>query len=250
LWQKYWGKNYPDGSLVKVEGNPAVWLIQYSQRRAISSWGVLVSRFNPKKILPISQTDLEKYEPGPALKFNNYSLLRLPTGKIYLLVNDELRPIASPEVFKAIGFNWEEVEPVEPKDLGGYNFGPEITVKSIYPTGALLKDKGSSSVFYVENGIKHPILSIEILNANFKNKVLTKVSSAELEKIENGDPVKFRDGELIKVKNEPAVYVISNGYRRPVNSAAAFAKFGYKWHNIIATSQAAVEVHPLGESIN
>ncbi|MFA6321848.1 MAG: hypothetical protein WCX71_00020 [Candidatus Buchananbacteria bacterium] len=249
IWQRFWGKNYPDGSLVKAQGSAAVWLIQYNQRRPIASYSVLLSRFNPKKILPITQSDLNKYEVGPVIKFYNYSLLRLPTGEVYLLVDDELRPITSPQVFSTIGFNWEEVEDASPKDLIGYSYGQEITVKSAYPTGALLQNKSTGGVFYVENGIKHPIYSKEILKTNFKDKVLTKVSPAELDKFETGDPVKFRDGELVKAKGDPRVYVISNGYRRTFKDEKSFAKFGYQWHNIIETTPSAINLIPLGEDI-
>lgn len=249
VWQRYWGKNYPDGSLVKVQGKSSVYLIQYGQRRPVASYGVLLSRFDPKKIIPISLTDIEKYEIGPTIKFYNYSLLRLPAGKVYLLVDDELRPISSPEVFSALGFNWEEVEPINDSDILGYKIGQEITVDNTYPTGALLVNKTTNQVYYVENGIKYPVLAKEILNTKFKGKVLTKISAQELDKYTTGDPVKFKDGELIKAKGDSRVYVISNGYRRLVKNEKAFAKFGYKWHNIIETTQEIVEIHPLGDNI-
>ncbi len=249
IWQDYWGRDYPDGSLLKDYDNPGVWLIQYGVRRLITSWGVLISRFDPKKIITVSRTDLEKYEVGPAIKFYNYSLLEAPDGKIYLLVNDKLRHIASPEVFKIIGFNPEEVIEIEDADLVGYSYGPDITVESIYPTGALIQNNQTGGVYYVEDGVKQPIYSREIMVANFKGKVLTPVSPEELDKYQTGLPVKFRDGELIKADNDSKVYIISDGYRRWIKSEAAFVKFGYKWDNIIVTNQQAVNIHPLGEDM-
>ncbi|MFA6215916.1 MAG: hypothetical protein WC768_05095, partial [Patescibacteria group bacterium] len=249
IWQDYWGRDFPDGSLLKADGSPAVWLLQYGTKRLITSYGILLSRFDPKKILIVSKTDLEKYETGPSMKFYNYSLLGLPDGSIYLLVDDVLHHIATPEVFKTIGFNWEEVMPADAKDLIGYSYGSEITVSSVYPTGALLQNKKTGGVYYIENGIKMPIIAKEILAANFKQKVLTPVSQEELDKYQTGDPVKFRDGELIRSATDSRVYVISGGYRRWVKSEKAFAKFGYKWDNIITTTQAAVELQPLGADI-
>ncbi|MFA6215115.1 MAG: hypothetical protein WC768_00930, partial [Patescibacteria group bacterium] len=218
IWQDYWGRDFPDGSLLKADGSPAVWLLQYGTKRLITSYGILLSRFDPKKILIVSKTDLEKYETGPSMKFYNYSLLGLPDGSIYLLVDDVLHHIATPEVFKTIGFNWEEVMPADVKDLAGYSYGSEITVSSVYPTGALLQNKKTGGVYYIENGIKMPIIAKEILAANFKQKVLTPVSQEELDKYQTGDPVKFRDGELIRSATDSRVYVISGGYRRWVKS--------------------------------
>ena len=249
IWQDYWGLNYPDGSLVKTSDTPGVWLIKYGTKKLIRSWAVLISRFDPKKILTISQTDLEKYEVGPEIKFPNYSLLQTPANKIYLVVHDEIRYITSPEVFRIIGFNPEEVENVEEIDLIGYQKGIDITIQSIYPTGALLQNDQNGGVYYVENGIKHPIYSPEILKANYPNKVLTQVAPEEFDQYELGLPVKFKDGELIKAKDKSEVYVITNGNRRWIKTAEAFANYSYKWDNIIITSQQAVNIHPLDEEI-
>ena len=249
IWLDYWAKDYPDGSLLKAPGSPGVWLVQYGGRRLITSWGVLLSRFDPRKILTVSQTDLEKYEVGPSIKFHNYSLLATPDGKIYLLVNDELRHITTPEVFRQIGFNYEEVEPVVEADLAGYIMGQEITLESTYPTGALLQDNQSGGVYFVENGIKYPIYSREIMKANFSGKVLTAVSPEILDAYLGGLPVKFKDGELIRANDDAKVYVISNGERRWLKTEAAFDRFSYKWDNIITTTPQAVAIHPLGADI-
>ncbi|NUM25390.1 MAG: hypothetical protein HUU49_02065 [Candidatus Buchananbacteria bacterium] len=249
LWQNYWGRDFPDGSLVKTNDSPAVWLIQYGTRRLITSWGALLSRFDPKKILTISKLDLEKYEIGPSIQFHNYSLLQDPDGKVYLLVDDELRHITSPEVFRVIGFNPEEIEVVEFSDLAGYKYGKDITVETAYPTGALLQDNKTGGVYFVEAGLKHPIYAREIMESRFPKKVLTQVAPEILDQYQTGDPVKFRDGELIQAQGDSKVYVVAGGYRRWVKTEAAFAKFSYKWDNIITTSAQALTVHPLGEDV-
>lgn len=249
IWQDYWGKDYPNGSLLKTADNPGVWLLQFGTRRLITSWGILLSRFDPNKILTVSRSDLEKYEIGPSIKFHNFSLLGLPDGKVYLLVADELRYITSPELFRTIGFNPEEIEGVELIDLVGYSYGVDITIESAYPTGALLQNDETGGVYFVENGIKKPIYSKEIMIANFKDRVLTQVSPQILDQYQNGLPVKFKDGELIKSETDSRVYVISEGWRRWVASEEGFANFGYKWDNIIVTNQQAVNIHPLGEDI-
>ena len=249
LWVDYWGRNFPDGSLVKAPDSPAVWLIQYGVRRLITSYAVLLSRFNPQSILTISRSDLEKYEIGPSIKFSNFSLLQSPDGKIYLVVDDYIRHITSPEVFRTIGYNIEEVEPIDDADLAAYQLGDPITLESIHPTGALLQDNTSGGVFFVQDGLKHPIYSRELMKANYPNRILTQVSPEELDQYQTGSPVKFRDGTLVRASNDSKVYVIANGIRRWVQDEAAFANFGYKWDNIITTSQQAVLVHELGEPI-
>jgi len=138
---------------------------------------------------------------------------------------------------------------VEETDLTGYSYGVEISVETVYPTGALIQNNKTGGVYYVKDGIKHPIYSKELMQANFKKKVLTAVAPEELDNYSTGEPVKFKDGELIKAKNDSKVYVIADGYRRWIKSEKAFANFTYKWDNIIETSENAVNIHPLGEDI-
>ncbi|MDX9892990.1 MAG: hypothetical protein RB292_01060 [Patescibacteria group bacterium] len=250
LWQKYWGKNYPDGTLLKADDNPGVWLIQYGTRRLIKSWGVLLSRFDPRKIITVNKTDLEKYAVGPDIKFHNYSLLRVDKNDIYLLVNDELRQIVSLDIFRNIGFNPEEIEDVASADLAGYQYGADITAQTAYPTGALLQDQNTGGVYFVENGVKYPIYSKEIMAANFPDRVLTAVAPEVLEGYQTGVPVKFKDGELVMADGDSKVFVISGGYRRWIKTQAGFEKLGYKWDNIIVTSAKAIAIHSLGEDID
>lgn len=249
LWQSYFGVTYPEGSLVKAEGQSGVWLIQYGARRLITSYSILLSRFDPKRILPISISDLEKYKIGPEIKFHNYSLLRAPDGAIYLLVDDELRHIVSWDVFKGLGFNIEEVQQVNDADLEGYTTGSTITLESAYPQGMLVQDSVSHGVYFVDNGIKYPIFSAEIMRANFSDKPLIQKTQDELDRYPIGDPVKFKDGVLVKSQSNPEVYVISNGERRWIKTEDAFAKFGYRWDNIITTTEQAVFLHQLGDDI-
>lgn len=249
IWLDFWGRNFPDGSLVKTGGNPGVWLIQNGFRRLITSNSILQSRFDPKKIISIGQSDLEKYTVGPTIKFYNYSLLRLDTGQIYLLVDDELRYITSPEAFRQLGFNPEELEPVTADDLVGLGRGRDLTAETTFPTGALLQDSARGGVYYIENGIRHPLYSREVMRIVFPRLVAKPASPAELAAYELGEPVKFKDGELVKSFNDSRIFVISDGQRRWIRDEATFAHFGYQWNNIVETSAQAVEAHPMGEEL-
>jgi len=249
LWQRYWGLQYPDGSLVKSDSDSSVWLIQYQSKRLISSYAILLSRFNPRSILPISARDLEKYELGSPIKFHNYSLLGAPDGKVYLLVDDELRHIVSEEVFRRVGFQWDEIIDVTEKDLEAYDPGVPITLDSIYPRGALVQDPRTTGVYYVENSVKSPIYSKEIMTANFPGRQIISADAKTIDGFADGSPVLFKDGTLVRANDDSKIYVISEGKRRWIVTEEAFANFGYKWDNVIVTSAQAVLAHELGEVI-
>jgi hypothetical protein len=159
------------------------------------------------------------------------------------------RGMTSREVFAYLGFNPEEIIPATWSEVNSIPEGEPITPDSIYPTGVLLQSRQTGGVGYVENGIWHPIMSKQILQSRFKNRILTPVDQSELEKYPKGDYVKFKDGELVTSDQTSIVYVISNGQKRPFKNAGAFTSLGYKWNNIIHTNQKSLDIHPTGSTI-
>jgi hypothetical protein len=251
IWYRWFSKIFPDGTLVRAVDDTVVYLIKNGQRRAILSKSVLISRFDPLKVIEVSNNDLQSYQQGASIKYPNYSLLKSPAGKIYLLVNDEKKEIESEDVFKTIGYNPEEVIDVTDEELASYAEGRKITMDSVYPQGALLQDSKSGGIFYVEDGIKYPIIAKEILNNNFSQYKITKVTSAELDKyIKAANGVKLKDGTLILVKGDNKVYAISNGERRWIVNESTFEQLGYKWNSIITVSDKVASLHSLGEDLD
>lgn len=251
FWNDWFTRHYPDGSLLQVQGQHGVYLIQNGKKRPILSRAALVSRFDPTRILLVSEADLELYEEGAPIQFQNYSLIRsTDTGRVFLLDGDERRYIESPEVFRKIGFNPEEMIEATESELAPYSFGPNITARSIYPTGVLLQSKETGGISYVENGVKQSIWSREILQNRFKTRTPVVVEQASIDEYEAGDPIQFAEGTLITSPGMRGVYVISNGTRRGIASQETFDALGFKWENIIWTTDKAVLIHPEGERIS
>ena len=249
IWQAWFGLNYPTGSLLQDNETGGVWLIQYGERRPITSRAALLSRFNEAMIIPVEPTVLEAYPRGDAISLPNYSLLHANDGAIYLLVDDAIRHIDSMEAFRSIGFNTDDLVEVTDEELAAYDDGDPITVDTIYPQGALIQDTASGGVYYVEDNTKHAIYSREILTARFGSKTIVPAKVDELWSYNTGEPVKFSDGALVGVTGQSAVFLISEGERRPIVSESIFLGFGFKWENVIWTNEKSVNIHPLGENL-
>ena len=210
----------------------------------------LLEHFKKDGLEIVEKEDLEEYEDGKPIKFSNYSLLRSPEKKIYLIVNDIKRGIVSMDVFKKIGFNPEEVIDVEDAELKEFLEGKPITENDVYPTGALLQNRKTGGVFFVIDNTKYPIWSKKIMEINYPNKKIISVTEEELNSYLTGKPLKLRDGELIISAESPVVYIISNGFKRPIVSGEAFEALGYKWGDIIQVSNRVLEIHPIGEKVD
>ncbi|MEI7620749.1 MAG: hypothetical protein WCJ57_04250, partial [Candidatus Falkowbacteria bacterium] len=177
LWKKYFPKNplvYPDGTLLKVNGEVGVWLIDGGKKRPFLSRGALSTRFDEKKIITVEKSVMDNYEKGDAIKFPNYSIIRTPDGKRYLLVDSAKRLIANDEAFKKVGFNPDEVIDAPESDLASYSVGQALTVTSTNITGTLMQSTKNGGVYFVQDNTKAPLVDKILLSTKFKGKKIVK----------------------------------------------------------------------------
>lgn len=249
IWNRWFGREYPSGSLLQAVGQDGVWLIERGYRRPITSASALSSRFNPDLIIPVSATVLEQFPVGNPISFPNYSLLRDETGKISLLVDDELRHITSMETFRKIGFSEDQLVNITNEEASFYAAGEPITLTTLHPQGLLLQLKDSGAVFYVEDGIRHPIFDRTILDARFPDAIPTPAMPVDVEQYLEGGPVTLPDGYLVRAPEDPAVFVISEGQRRLIPSESVFTSYGYRWENVHVVPEFILNLHPLGDNL-
>ncbi len=116
-----------------------------------------------------------------------------------------------------------------------------------FPNGILLKATNNPKVYYIENGKRRPIESPNMLRSQFRWEDLVISTPVEVDAVPMGAEMTYRDGSLLS--NRGAVYVISDGARRPIESASTFLQKGYKWSNVIAVSDAELAPHPQGSTL-
>lgn len=248
VWNRWFGREYPSGSLLQGAGQDGVWLIQHGYKRAITSASVLNSRFDSDLIITVSSTVLEQFPVGTPISFPNYSLLIDETGRISLLVDDSLRHITSMEAFRSIGFSEDELVHVTSQEAAAYAEGEPITEDTSHPQGVLLQLK-SGGVYYIEDGIRHAILDRSILQARFAHSSPTPATPVEIEQYREGAPLRLPDGYLVRSASNPAVFVISDGNRLPITSESIFLGYGYKWDNVHVVPDDILNLHPVGEPL-
>lgn len=249
LWNKYFSKKWPDGSLLQSTEDGKTYLLTNGQKREITSKSVLLSRFDINKVINVSNDDLNYYENGVPIKYYNFAILQDSAGTIYMISGDQKRKIVSQDIFKKLGFNEDEITKVPDGDLAVYKDGADINEYTIYPTGRITQDATTKESFYIISGLKKLITNKEISDANFPGMVAQKISHADLENYLTGNPVTLPDGYLIKTKRVNTVYVISNGKKLPIFSGAIFTHMNYKWSNVKIVSDATLNVHTLGQTI-
>jgi len=253
LFQKLWqewnpGVKYPNGTLIQI--GQVVYLIQDGKKRAFTSKSALIANYDLRKIIIVSSVAGEMYKTGANIQFPNYTLLRNPAGTVYLLVNGKKRGFTSQKVMYAMGYNPEQILDAGWDEIKDIPEGKPFTAKTAYPQGALLQDRETSAVFYIDpRGKKHPIWSPVILRNRFPNQSVSVVDHELLAQFTQAQPVGFVDGTLLTSTKSGAVYVIANGKRRPFASGESFAKYGYQWENVITVSDTLLKIHKKGRTM-
>lgn len=224
--------NYgPDKQLLMSEG-AKVYLIENGKKRWIPSvnlFAVLGLKWSKVK----QNSQLAYFLDGHFLTYPDGSLLR-PAGQptVYLIQNGQKHEFISSQSFLKAGYGWEKVKTVEPGELALYPSGHFVT----YPDGALLKAANSPNVFLTDQGKIRAFLSAEIfLNLKYQWSQILTIPAAELAYYSQGEPVKYRQGTLLRAKNSPSVYLVSGGKLAAVD-AATFKKKKYKWSQVLVIS--------------
>jgi len=117
------------------------------------------------------------------------------------------------------------------------------------PNNKIVKVPGKPTVYKIEDDTAKPILSAGVFEANgFAWTDLEEISQDELDTYAEGDNLNYPDGTLIKGSG-PAVFVVSNGQKRPLVSASAFLGLGYKWGNIKKIRDPEVSEYDTGDPV-
>jgi hypothetical protein len=243
IWNTWFSQKHPHGSLLKTATSPDVWYIHYGRKRKVMSMGVLKTRFGSQPITEVAVNELDKYEEAAPLQFPQYSLLRDENDKRYLLQNETLRPIASVDVYRRLGFAEFELIDVLADDLEGYTIGDTISLEHAYPLGALLQDTATGGVYWVQDGKRAPIIDMSILKNQFGTRRIQATDAAGLESYTPTDPIRLKDGTLIKADNSPTVYVTSDDAKYPITNGEIFESRGYTWDAIITVPQRVLDLY-------
>ena len=251
LWNRWFVSKHPDGSLLQVIGEPGIWLIHNGKKSAFKSRIAFVANYSYSKVIKVTLDEIETYPDGPPIMFPEPSLVQMKSGGIYLIANGQKRPLASKAVLQQLGYLPEQIiRKVNDADVEFFTTGPKVTLDDLYPTGRLLQSKSNGGIVYVDaTNVRHPIYSRAILKSQFNNQIATKATDQEINSYALGEPVKFRDGELIGTKTEKKIYVVSNGQRRWIQSLESFKELGFKLSNVIWTDDRSLSVLPLGEPL-
>ena len=235
IWNTWFSQIYPNGTLLRSASSSEVWLVQNKIKRQFKNQAALLSRADPKMIVTVQETELSNYQTGQEISFPNYSILK-NNADFYLLDYDSLRPFASEEVVKKIGYHPDEYIEISPADIIGYPLGDIITASTTAPQGIIYQITDLNNSYYLfKDNILYPIVDKNVIAINYKNLAVEKRKRKDIKNLPVADlPVNFKDGTLLRVTDGNNIYVIEDGKKRLIADTETFAALGYKRTNVIA----------------
>ena len=248
LWQKWFDQVYPDGSLIKGSNSSSIYLIQNGIKRPFKNMSALITRFDPKYILNVPETELKNYELGAEISLPNYSILK-NGGNYYLLDYDSLRPFASYEAVRSLGYHPDEIIEANSTDIASFSLGKVITAETTAPLGRVLRVKENNKLYYINDGKYYSITDEKIAKINYPNIPVENATAIELANFTPGDPLKLKDGTLFGITGNNKIYVVENGKKRHIASEDVFNGLGFNWSNIIWVDEFTGLNHPTGQPL-
>jgi len=239
-------QKYANGSFLRDEKNPNVYLIENGERRVFSVTGkqFIALGFDWSQVRIVTNDDLKLFATGTPIKYaQDNSLLRdSSTGTVYSASNGKLRRFTSASLFNTLGYKWNKINDLTKGDIDQYIQSDIMT----YPNGTLAK-LNSSNIYLLNNGVKRLFLSEDFLKIlGYNTSKITTVNKEELDQYVDGQFMSLANGSLVKSLDNNTVYLIEDGTKKPIASSEVFKTLGYKWTDIITLGAQEVTTYKDG----
>lgn len=228
---------HPTGSLV-LDGSTVYLIVNGNRAGFRDEQEYLSYGFNFAQVVPIAITGDTDKPMGAVLKAMEGTLvLDKADGKtVYMIgLNGTKRGFASSAVFKALGYNFNNLFKI---NLTDYPVGPVIGESDLpHPEGALVLE--GKTVWWILNGEKRGFQSEAVFKTYGFSFARVVPANAADKALPVGELVKFRDGTL--VLDGGNYYIISSGKKVMFTSTSTMQTYGYKPANAISASLSAYE---------
>lgn len=130
-----------------------------------------LSRFPQEQAFTTDSSTLAQFSVSEEwLGFRVGSLLSNATGVFIVVSETEARPIGSAEIFLALGYNFDDVIPVNEEELGVYKRGRIFLLGATHPDGTVLIDQDNRNYYLIDQGTKRPLPA-----GAYRDFLLTKI---------------------------------------------------------------------------
>lgn len=114
------------------------------------------------------------------------------------------------------------------------------------PNRALIRVRGKSEVYMVEDGVKQWIPSPEVLESQgLSFNDVEDIEQDEADTYGNAEEVCYADGSMVREEGANEIYVIADGEKKHITDPVAFEALGYDWNNVVVVKSGALGFYRL-----
>jgi len=248
---------YPDGTLLKGSDNK-VYVVSDGTKRYITGPALFADLgYQWSDVLSVSSGHLSLYSDGTDITSStshpNGALVKTSNGtSIYLLESGVKRGIATPQIFEARGYKWNQVISITQTELASYATGADIAT---YPNGTLLRNTSDDKVYLISDGKKRLIpgpIFFEDMGYQWTNVI--GVAASHLDLYTTGSNVRTSkihpNGTLVRVQDTNTIYFIESGKKRHVTSPQVLEANGYRWNEVVTVKRSELEMYGVGQDLS
>lgn len=160
--------------------------------------------------------------------------------KTYVIDNSLKRPIST-FVITQRGLNPASVVALSPLEFGEFSTGDVVPPKD----GTLIKNS-TGQVYLIESETRKLLSSFVATQRKLNLTTAAVLPDDEILNYKDGGRALPAEGTLVKAKDNPAVYIISNNEKRLL-SAFVFKQRGYKFSEILSAEPGELDTYPSGK---
>jgi len=235
----------PDGKLLK-DANSNIYLIENGKKKKFTS-AKLFELLGYKWNNVANDENINSYLSSEDMLFPDISLVTTKSDyNVYYIENKQKRKITSDILFKKLGFKEKNIISIESAELAHFPSAKNM----FYPDNTLIQKENSPSVYLVMGGGVRVFPSAALFTKlGYKWKDVLKIKEDEFKNYALIGKVLQPNGSLIRFSDSPQIYFVEKEKRRAISSSEMFAKYGFKWSDVIMLPAGDVSEYLSGEDL-
>jgi hypothetical protein len=223
-----------DGTIVRGQTQPAVYLVQNGEIEMYSSYTFAQNKIKNKQIVLVPDAEIATYTQNGFVPPKDGSLVEAKgSGTIYL-VQDGLKHAVIADIFKNQGYRQSQVGVITSDEIDAL---PTAAYAQPKDNTFFAVDSKTGPLYEFKQGTTHAISSFVAKQRGITPDYV--FSNAVFVEWFAGVPVPPRDGTLVKGDSDGTVYLVKNGQLNAL-SAAQFKAAHYSFKKVITLPQSEV----------
>ncbi|GAC1414360.1 MAG: hypothetical protein NVSMB66_7470 [Candidatus Doudnabacteria bacterium] len=228
---------YPNGSLLRLASDSTVYIINNGLRSFIPNFVIQSRGLDVSSIITVSPTELSSIDQGAIAGPADNVIIKLDSdpSNFFVFENNLKHPVSS-FVLSQRGLNVKNALTVTKSDADLFTTSTLLTPKE----GTLIKAAGTGTVYVIVNEKKMALSAYTFKQYKYSIKKVVSLPADEVGQYVEGGFLLPKNGTLVKVSGNPAVYQIDNGLLHPVSRVVfRLRKFSIKSVAVLSSAELA-----------